>query len=108
VYELDSSQLGTGGTPAYQGPEILKREPIGKKLDLYGYAVSSNPHLVRIHLIIVMIRWTGLAPCEFEFPFPGSLTSTFLPGDALGDVHDAAPLVGLQPRSGCEPLYLLR
>ena len=27
---------------------------------------------------IVMIRWTGLAPWEFEFPFPGSLTSTFL------------------------------
>ena len=34
--------------------------------------------LVRIHYIIVMIRWTGLAPWEFEFPFPGSLTSTFL------------------------------
>ena len=34
--------------------------------------------LVRIHLIIVMIRWTGLAPWEFEFPFPGSLTSIFL------------------------------
>ena len=28
--------------------------------------------------IIVLIRWTGLAPGEFEFPFPGSLTSTFL------------------------------
>ena len=25
-----------------------------------------------------MIWWTGLAPWEFEFPFPGSLTSTFL------------------------------
>jgi len=25
-----------------------------------------------------MIRWTGLAPWAFEFPFPGSLTSTFL------------------------------
>ena len=34
--------------------------------------------LVRIHFLIVMIRWTGLAPWEFEFPFPGSLTSTFL------------------------------
>ena len=34
--------------------------------------------LVRIHFIIVMIRWTGLAPWVFEFPFPGSLTSTFL------------------------------
>ena len=34
--------------------------------------------LVRIHFIIVMIRWTGLAPWEFEFSFSGSLTSTFL------------------------------
>jgi len=36
--------------------------------------------LVRIHFIIVMIRWTGLAPWEFEFHFPGSLASTFLVG----------------------------
>jgi hypothetical protein len=35
--------------------------------------------LVRIHFIIVMIWWTDLAPWDFEFPFPGSLTSTFLP-----------------------------
>ena len=34
--------------------------------------------LVRNHFIIVMIRWTGLAPWEFQFLFPGSLTSTFL------------------------------
>jgi len=34
--------------------------------------------LVRMNFIIVMIRWTGLAPWEFEFPFPGSFTSTFL------------------------------
>ena len=37
--------------------------------------------LVRIHFIIVMIRWIGLAPWGFEFPFPGSLTSTFLEGE---------------------------
>ena len=42
--------------------------------------------LVRIHLIIVMIWWTGLAPWELEFPFPGSLTSTFL---ETGDVFVA-------------------
>jgi len=35
--------------------------------------------LVRIHFVIVMIRWTGLAPWEYEFPFPGSLTSTLSP-----------------------------
>ena len=29
--------------------------------------------LVQIHFIIVMIGWTGLAPWNFEFPFPGSL-----------------------------------
>ena len=34
--------------------------------------------MVRIHFSIVMIRWTGLAPWEFEFHFPGSLRSTFL------------------------------
>jgi hypothetical protein len=34
--------------------------------------------LVRTRFIIVMIRWTSLAPREFEFPFPGSLASTFL------------------------------
>ena len=28
--------------------------------------------LVRIHVFIEMIRWTGLAPWGFEFPFPGS------------------------------------
>ena len=36
--------------------------------------------LVRIHFIIEMIWWTGLAPREFEFPFAGSLVSTFLLG----------------------------
>ena len=34
--------------------------------------------LVRINFIIVMIRWTGLTPWEFESPFPGSRTSTLL------------------------------
>ena len=31
--------------------------------------------LVRIDFVIEMIWWTGLAPWEFEFPFPGSLIS---------------------------------
>jgi len=39
--------------------------------------------LVRIHFIIEMIRCTGLAPWEFEFPFPGSLTSAFLQGAGI-------------------------
>ena len=40
--------------------------------------------LVRIHFVNVMIRWTGLTPWEFEFPFPGSLTSTFLQVKEIG------------------------
>ena len=40
------------------------------------------------HFIIVMIRWTGLAPWEFEFHFPGSLTSTFLGWGHLVDIGD--------------------
>ena len=32
--------------------------------------------LVRIHFTIPIIRWPGLAPWEFESPFPGSFTST--------------------------------
>jgi len=37
-----------------------------------------------------MIRWTGLAPWEFEFPSPGSLTSTFQDtffGRGLPEIH---------------------
>ena len=40
--------------------------------------------LVRIYFIIEMIWWIGLAPWEFEFPFPGSLISTFLV-DEIGE-----------------------
>ena len=36
--------------------------------------------LVRIHFIVVMMRWSGLAPLEFVSSFPGSLTSTFRRG----------------------------
>jgi len=42
-------------------------------------AVAATPSLqvlVRIRFIIEMIWWIGLAPWEFEFPFPGSLIST--------------------------------
>jgi len=36
--------------------------------------------LVRIHFIVERIRWTSLAPWEFEFSLSGSLASTFLAG----------------------------
>ena len=37
-----------------------------------------------------MIWWTGLAPWEFEFPFPGNLTSTL----RRYDVREVAALSG--------------
>ena len=36
--------------------------------------------LVRIHLTIQMVWWIGLAPREFQFPFPGSLVPAYLLG----------------------------
>ena len=41
----------------------------------------------------MMIRWTGLAPWEFEFPFPGSLTSTFLVGQGIASSGRSGTLV---------------
>ena len=44
--------------------------------------------VIPIHCIIVMIWWPGLAPWEFEFSVPGSLTFTFLvpdPNDLYGE-----------------------
>jgi len=50
--------------------------PLSLELSEREFFIDNLP--VRIHFIIAMIRWTGLVPWEFEFPFPGSLTSTFL------------------------------
>jgi len=50
-----------------------------------------------------MMRWTGLAPREFELSFPGSLTSTF-PGDA----HAADTGVGGVRRAHVPLLLLAR
>ena len=38
-----------------------------------------------------MIWWTGLAPWEFEFPFPGSLTSTFPAGSRCAAKPSLSP-----------------
>ena len=54
---------------------------IGEELHRYLRPQSSAREflignlLVRIHLIIVMTRWTGLAPWEFAFLFSGSRTA---------------------------------
>jgi hypothetical protein len=61
--------------------------------------------LVQVHLIIEIILWTGLAPWEFELPFPGSLKSAFLVGcvDLLQEVLRGADFVGLdQDNFACD------
>jgi len=66
----------------------LKYEPVSGNVITLHPQVPLKPRereffidnlLVRIHTIIEIIWWTGLAPWEIEFPFPGtcSLTSTF-------------------------------
>ena len=64
--------------------------------------------LVRIHFILVMIRWTGLAPWEFEFPFPGRM---HLPSH-VGNVQNnpaRSPLsrLGICRRDGARPFHLI-
>ena len=64
----------------YRGTSLIRNSaPVGP----YGAKRERNFFidnlLVQIHFIIVMIRWTGLAPWGIEFPFPGSLTSIYLP-----------------------------
>ena len=56
------------------------QKPVGCDLQASGIIeeeFSMDNLTVRIRLIIEMIWWTGLALWEFEFPFPGSLRSTF-------------------------------
>ena len=53
--------------------------------------------LVRIHFIVGMIWWSGLAPWEFEFPFPGSLISTCLGAGRGASVDDRLRALHLTP-----------
>ena len=72
---------------------------VASKYDVHGEREFFFDNLlVRIHRCF---RWTVLAPWEFEFPFPGSLISTFLnPGcDGQGCVQEIHLL-----SSGGQPL----
>ena len=72
---------------------VTSRDSSGRRVGLnYSQTVNPKPEtldprereffianlLVRIHPIIEMVKWTGLAPWEFEIPFPCSSLSTFL------------------------------
>jgi len=56
IKKKKKSNVWNGGHPT-PTPHVRERELFIDNL------------LVRIHLIIVMIWWTGLAPWDFEFPF---------------------------------------
>jgi len=62
---------------ARAGPESLFAGMWRQTVDSGEREFFIDNLLFRIHYIIVMIKWTGLARWEFEFPFPSSLTSTF-------------------------------
>ena len=63
--------------------KFVRGQPEGFGMGMEEREFFVDIRLFRIHLIIVMMRWTGLAPWEFEFSLPGSLTCTFLGGGNL-------------------------
>jgi len=70
--ELSPAEIGTGGTPAYQAPEVLKRRPAGMKLDLYGFGITSMSSHYRatcFALLLACHPLTSLVP----LPVAGSL-----------------------------------
>jgi len=69
---------GIGHVPAPPAPAKPEAKTPGVEVRSPEREFSIDNLLVRIHFIVVMIRWTGLAPWEFELHFPGSLTSTLL------------------------------
>ena len=67
--------LREGGPISYQPrpeatfPQVMEIHHVGSVCTADPDGTDYLP--VRIYFIIVMIRWTGLAPWKFEFPFPG-------------------------------------
>ena len=59
----------------------------GERVELWEREFFIDNLLVRIHFIIVMIRWTGLAPWVFEFPIPGSRPVASLPPEEADGVR---------------------
>ena len=61
-------------------------------LDGYTWVVASA--FWRCSFVCVpAIRWIGLAPWEFEFPFPGSVTFTFLGTDSILEQDTILPVI---------------
>ena len=74
-------------TASGDGACVLPEDPPLEESRLEHVRVRERRNcLVRIHFVIVMVRWTGLAPWESELPFPGSLISTPLEEARLNQV----------------------
>ena len=76
-------------------------EPWNRRLSTSSGAagVFIDNLLVRIHFIIVMIRWTGLAPREFEFPFPGDAGVVHLEDEPAALLRYNQPLFSGTPKT---------
>ena len=74
------------------------------------HSLSPCQRCYPLSVIIGMIRWTGFAPWEFEYPFPGSPTSTVLFVSLNLATHYPLPLRGathsMSPSQKCYPLPL--
>ena len=72
VQEGGVLQSGRGGQGSWQSASsdssAVSRTPAPVSRGERDFFIDNL--LVRIHCIIEMIRWTGLAPRESEFPFP--------------------------------------
>ena len=71
---IPEKEEGESALESEQRRGVVVRRIVGCHLSEREFVIDNL--LVRIHFTIEMIWWTGLAPWEFEFPFPGSLIST--------------------------------
>ena len=74
--------LGGGAFPHEQGTPV----PRASQREFF-----MDDLLVRIHFIVVMIRWTGLALWEFEHSFLGSLICAFVVRQMYSTLEPSPP-----------------
>ena len=76
--ETSPKNLTPKTTPEKQDPRIVGLTGTPEKIDkVREREIFIDNLLVRIHFIIVMIRWTGLAPWEFQGRVPSRVLLFF-------------------------------
>ena len=80
VYQIDKRDIKLTHTTVYQVDKYDKWRVRTRREGALEREFFTDDLLVRVHSIIMMSKWTGLAPWASELPFPGSLISTFLGG----------------------------